>query len=968
MGGNTSELNNTQWKELVSDKLFHAVLNHMPDALHCCNSGEGYSFLWMSDGFCGLTGYSREELQQLFDNRLIVLIHEEDREGFRRYMSDLIDGKQGGWTDEGFVCRMQAKDATLWIRYCATVAPVEGENYIQGTIVDVTRYITESRNRQKALCQEKRLKGQYKSAITSGANFVYEVNVTTDTLEKISCYVKGEEVPYDTYIKKEVPCSYSEYLDYFAEKAGKERIKDTYRMHTISYIRQCFAKGIYEWSVEYETKTPAGREQRIRRQFVLTQDEETGEVHALIIGKEVSAMRMMQIQHEKELRHQHDIIKVLAKEYSSIFEVDKSTRRAKLVLNDSTAQKYVDEIQFYSDHDDIIAAYCNVAVYTEDVQQFVEDTAFEKILEELEAAGEYEIRFRRKKEDGFEHMQLRYIWEDENRFIGAFRCIDELVEYEVEHQRELEGLLEEAEQRLRIVDGICQEYESVFYMDGKTGEGMPYVLNSCHLREEHFNLYEKFSFYECMKYYISDHVWERDREMLWEHIQPELVCEELKKADFYTVNYRVDNRENILHYQLRIVRLGDEQEQVWAFRNVDSIVKDELERKERLRVALKNAKQAERAKTEFLSNMSHDIRTPMNAILGFHEIAIENIEDKARVADALGKASSAGKHMLDIINHVLDMAHIESGKMELGEECVDVKQRVPQIESMFRVLMDQKGIEFEVIDETKVRYIIGDDTRLTQVFSNLLSNAIKFTPKGGKITYHIIDRPAEDGWVECEVHVKDTGIGMSAEFQRNLYNAFERERSATQSGVQGTGLGLSIAKGIVELMGGTVTCKSELGKGTEFIVIFKARIATVEPKDALRQQEDLNVLEGKRLLLVEDNDLNREIAISLLSAKGCIVEEAEDGTVAVDKVLNSAPGYYDAILMDIQMPIMDGYKATAEIRAIENRALANIPIIAMTANAFEEDRKRAFRVGMDEHVAKPIDINKLTEVISRLVK
>ena len=366
------------------------------------------------------------------------------------------------------------------------------------------------------------------------------------------------------------------------------------------------------------------------------------------------------------------------------------------------------------------------------------------------------------------------------------------------------------------------------------------------------------------------------------------------------------------------------------------------------------------AKTTFLFNMSHDIRTPMNAILGFNEIARRNIDNKDKVMEALEKAKVSGEHMLGIINDILEISRIENGKLELNEEIVDVKEHIKSFMDMFELSMKEKGINFQLIDETKEPFVYSDYLRLSQVVANLLSNALKFTPADGSVILKCVEKPSEkEGYVDYSIHVKDTGIGMSEEFQKKAFESFERERTSTNSQIQGTGLGLAIAKRIALFMGGDLTCTSKIGKGTEFVFTFRSRIAKSGKELIKKAKNRALVLKGKRILVVEDNELNREIAAEIIRAEGCIVEEAENGYIAVEKIANSKVGYYDLVLMDIQMPIMDGYEAVAKIRTLDNKGLANIPIIAMTANAFEEDKRKALEIGMNAHISKPIDIDKL---------
>ena len=521
------------------------------------------------------------------------------------------------------------------------------------------------------------------------------------------------------------------------------------------------------------------------------------------------------------------------------------------------------------------------------------------------------------------------------------------------------------------------------------------------------------------------------------------------------------------------------------------------------------AENAERAKTMFLSNMSHDIRTPMNAIIGYTTLAATNIDDKEKIKDYLTKILSSSNHLLSLINDILDMSRIESGRVYIEETECSLPDILHDLRNIMQSQMKSKNLDFymdtmDVIDED----VYCDKLHLNQVLLNLLSNAIKFTPAGGSVSLTIKQKHgAPSGYGLYEIRVKDTGIGMSPEFLEKVFEPFERENTTTVSGIQGTGLGMALAKNIVDMMGGKISVKSEQGKGTEFILDLELRLQN-EPKQveiikelsgmhALVVDDDYNIcdsvtkmlvqlglradwtmsgkeavlharqsieladefdayiidwqlpdlsgievvrqirkeigdkvpiiiltaydwsniedeaksagvtafcnkpifvstlrntllaaigefneqteeedaiptvsddIKGKRILLVEDNELNSEIAEAILTESGFVIETADDGTVAVDKVKNSKPGYYDMILMDVQMPKMNGYEATKAIRGLKDKALASIPIVAMTANAFNEDREEALKNGMNDHVAKPLNMEKLFEVLNKYLK
>lgn len=384
------------------------------------------------------------------------------------------------------------------------------------------------------------------------------------------------------------------------------------------------------------------------------------------------------------------------------------------------------------------------------------------------------------------------------------------------------------------------------------------------------------------------------------------------------------------------------------------------------------AEERSRAKSDFLSNMSHDLRTPMNAIVGFTNLAMQQ-EVSPKVADYLGKISVSGNHLLNLINDVLDMSRIESGKMTMDEAECNLSDILRDLQVVIQGQADEKRLQLK-LDATDVvdKDVWCDKVRLNRVLLNLIGNAIKFTPEGGKVTLlakqTACSRP---GYGAYEFRVKDTGIGMSEEFAQKVFEPFERERTSTVSGIQGTGLGMSIAKKIIDTMDGTIRVETKQGEGTEFIINVdlrlreKTALSEMAAEDEAAETSADEGFAGKRILLVEDNELNREIATEILEGFEFVVEAAENGEIAVEKVKKSAPGFYDVILMDIQMPVMNGYEASRAIRGLEDPLLAKIPILAMTANAFDEDKQNAKDAGMDGHIAKPIDIGALLDALSK---
>ena len=394
---------------------------------------------------------------------------------------------------------------------------------------------------------------------------------------------------------------------------------------------------------------------------------------------------------------------------------------------------------------------------------------------------------------------------------------------------------------------------------------------------------------------------------------------------------------------------------------------------DKLEIALKKAETASLAKTRFLNNMSHDIRTPMNAILGYAQLMKDELKGKdlPETSEHLKKLQQSGSLLLSIINNVLDMAQIESGKMEIDENYARIEDIRQTLFEIFEDEAKKKNLELHYTINIEHEHILTDITKVKEIFVNILSNAIKYTPSGGSVMLNIDELACDEpGYMIVRTSVSDTGIGMSRDYLTKIFDAFTRERNTTKSKITGSGLGMSIVKKYVDLLGGTIDVESELGKGSTFTVTLKHRIADesyYEKKQAENPETCSEILEGKNILLAEDNDLNAEIAEVILERAGLKIERVEDGIQCVNRIMKMPAGTYDMILMDIQMPQMDGYKATRVIRRLPDKDKACIPIIAMTANAFEEDKRKAIAAGMNGHIAKPIQVDKLLSTLKTIL-
>lgn len=406
---------------------------------------------------------------------------------------------------------------------------------------------------------------------------------------------------------------------------------------------------------------------------------------------------------------------------------------------------------------------------------------------------------------------------------------------------------------------------------------------------------------------------------------------------------------------------------VWLTVDINEQKTQEMKQRAALEEARRAAVEANRAKSTFLSNMSHDIRTPMNAIIGFTDLLEKHQDEPERRLDYINKIKSSSALLLGLINNILEMSRIEKGHLYLDIQAWSVGVMYDSFCSVFIDMMAQKGLTFVHSADVKYEYLFCDPIKVRDVVLNLLSNAYKYTNPGGKVELYIRQLPCEDeGYTIMETVVKDNGQGISPDFLPHIFEEFTREHTSTDGKVEGTGLGMPIVKKLLNLMGGTIEVESELGKGTKFTVHIKHRIA--QKSDMLNvDMSDLADVDfkGRRILLVEDNDLNAEIAIEILQEADFVVERAEDGLACIEMIDAAPEGYYDLILMDIQMPRMNGYEATRTIRKMKNRKKANITILAMTANAFEEDKREALESGMNAHLAKPIEVDKLITVLKR---
>ena len=552
---------------------------------------------------------------------------------------------------------------------------------------------------------------------------------------------------------------------------------------------------------------------------------------------------------------------------------------------------------------------------------------------------------------------------EKQRNEGAFQAKLE------EYSQTLEKNRQEQFRRLEVIEGLSEDYESIFYADLNKGRIKAYrVSHRCESQFPERDYVRDFEQFDAD--YIRDWVYPEDRKLLKGVSDSEYIRRKLSGDKVFCINYRILEDGKPTYMQLRVVDVSEDEEVsqvVFGYRNTDSEVKKEMNQKQLLVETLHEANLANNAKNLFLSNMSHDIRTPMNAIMGYTALAQKNLDNREKAAEYLDMITASGEQLLQLLNDVLEISKLESAQLRMEEGECSLIELMQQIQKAVFYRAVAKNITLS-LDISNLRHdaVSADREKLVQILSYLVDNALKYTKENGKVTIAIAEQEAlKDHYIAYQFVVEDNGIGISEEFLEHIFDPFEREKNTTLSGIHGTGLGLTITKKLVDMMGGSIYVDSEVGKGSRFVVSLPLRLP-----ETCQEEEGTAVKElpdSKRILLVDDNEINLEIEAEMLKDAGFIVETAADGKIAVEKIVQSLPGTYHLILMDIQMPVMDGYQAAREIRQIEDKRLAEIPIIAVSANTFEEDRRKALESGMNAHLPKPLDMGQLFEVMGKFL-
>ncbi len=607
----------------------------------------------------------------------------------------------------------------------------------------------------------------------------------------------------------------------------------------------------------------------------------------------------------------------------------------------------------------------------------------EQSIQEQIAASQYDldyIEYRITRKDGSVRWLEDYGHFIRNRSVGDIFYVfasdatekkNHLLNLIEAYNKERNSINQEHLRRLEVIEGLSINYDSILYADLDSDTILPYRLSS-RTKRQFDERFQKRQFLWYVSDYIDTWVHPEDRGMLSRATAPEYIRKRLADGKTYYINYRVINGEKIQYLQLRIVNVSKKDhisQIVLGYRRVDEELRREMEQKQILESALENAKLAILAKNTFLSNMSHDMRTPLNAIFGFTGLAKKHLDDTAAMCSYLEKIETSSRQLLDLIDKVLEISWTETDNTHITETECSLRSILQDVHRSLSLPASEKNIAF-TLDDAGLAHpdIYGDPDKLRHLFLYLADNAVTYTQTDGQVelTVREVEKLSND-YIVYQFIFRDTGIGISESSLQRIFDPFEREKNTTFSGIHGTGLGLTIARNIAEMMQGSIDVESTLGVGSTFTATLRLRIQNQTDPVFADSNEVLQRLFDQKILLVEDNEINLEIETEMLEELGFLIDTAENGSIAVEKIRNAKPGEYALILMDIQMPVMDGRAATRAIRSLEDPELSHIPIIALTADAFESDRLKSIECGMDAHLTKPIDVPVLLETIAHTV-
>lgn len=905
-----------------------------------------------------MLGYDAvEEMVEAIDGKVINTIHPDDRE---QVIKDIGGEYYEGLTYET-TYRMPRKDGSwFWtVDRGKVIRTEDGKLAIISACQDMTAFVERHKKleEQNMLSQEtiSQIPGGYhRCSLEEGHSFLYISDRFLDILGWTREEIRTEfQNKFDNMLHPDDRNLSSDFVIRILDTCGRGSTKDQ--------IYRLLGKDGYHWVTDATTLVKSGNQTFFQGNIT--------DITDFVKYKEIKEKELEDS--NQILNERNRILSALSRDYTTVLLCDLKQDTFEVVKGDNFTHNGPEEKQqsvrgsnCYSER---IRYFFENILIKESAPEYLERLLPEYLMNELQEKDSIEIYHKIiPNEKGFRHFLAKAVRlsneEDHFKIILGVRSVDEIMKKEqaIELQRE-------------IIEGLGKEYFSVLVVEldkdrvlsyRESGENGKIISDFC---RKCGNRWSKI-----IPSYAKTMVSDNTNGEFEKQLGLEALC---SQEEDYSMTYEFKSETGINYHQVRVAYVKKKdgaRVAVVGTRNIDSLIKKERMQEEKLKKAYAAAENANKAKTEFLNNMSHDIRTPMNVILGYNQLMKSQLTEPKQL-DYQKKIEQSGKLLLAIINNVLDMARIESGKMKVDENYEIVGEVVDEIISTFSSEAEERGIHLSGSMKVTHRNILCDGTKIREIYVNLVSNAIKYTPRGGNVTITVEELPCEkEGYMMVKVEIKDTGIGMSKEYLPTLFEPFSREQNTTTGRVGGTGLGMPIVKKMIDLMGGSIEVASELGKGTVFTFTLMHKIADrkyysqrIEKVKASNMRENLR---GKHVLLAEDNDLNAEIAVTVLEETGLVIERVQDGIQCVNRVEQMSPGTYDLILMDIQMPNMDGYQAAQYIRHLNDKTKAEIPIIAMTANAFAKDRIQAFDAGMNGHIAKPIDIEKLGAVILSVLK
>ena len=807
----------------------------------------------------------------------------------------------------------------------------------------------------------------YKNAANTDACAYFECNLSKDiiTSELFDYRNSTDGIPVPIEIAGlSKPFHYSEVREWWIQNKISSGSEETEKLTHISdreYLISCGESGNMMQEVSYWVSRSNGR-RRIRQIFFLSKSEETAEITALCILYDITEQEIRQ----QRLDLQMAAINGMAEDFEAMFHIDMDTDKFEIIRIYENYKEQGEKLSSSgTGFSKLLRETMESRVHPEDLERVMAHLDYKSMQRELEDKHVLYVNYRvRDENETVLYYQAKVVPapdKDRRCVILGVHNVDEVTRRDLTQS-------ETIKRNFEIIEILTSEYSSVFYVDLATLRVASYRMDADTQKVFGKKIQWETTYESLLARYTKEFVQGDSRENLMDAGSAENIRKVLSRRKSFNINYLSAKG----HYcEARFVKVGDGKPSAVAlgFADRDTEIRNERQQQQELKEARTRAESANEAKSRFLFNMSHDIRTPMSVILGFTEMAQKHLDDTERVRDCLRKVNTAGNHLRSLINDILDMSRIENGKVVIEKTPVNLRVSSDRFMEIMQPAAADKQIELLCDCNITHETVMADELRVDRVIMNILSNAIKYTRPFGRVHYSIVETPAEkENCAGFDMVVRDNGIGMSENFVDKIYESFTRENNSTMSGVEGTGLGMAITKQLVDMMEGTIHIESKLDEGTKVTVHFEFELTDLVGNNAQTTGTEENIdFSGKRILVVEDNKLNREIVMDLLSDWNLAADEAEDGLMAVRILTDSAAGYYQAILMDIQMPKMNGYEATQIIRKFGDVKKASIPIVAMTANAFEEDRQKALMVGMNAHIAKPVDSAQLLASLNQFL-